>query len=155
MRLSEWNTLADGPATDHVRPCVAIERWSRELTGGRPYPDVARLLAAADASAAGWSPDEVDAALDGHPRIGEHGGARERGEQDGVTAEHLAALADGNRRYEQTFGRIYLVRAAGRSGDELLRLLQTRLDNRPDVEATVVHEQLREITLLRLEGMLT
>jgi 2-oxo-4-hydroxy-4-carboxy-5-ureidoimidazoline decarboxylase len=111
-----------------------------------------------------WTDDEVTAALADHPRIGERpagagaNAAMSGREQAGVDPADDALrrrLADGNRRYEDRFGRIYLVRAAGRSGAELLDLLEQRLTNDPETELAVTREQLAEIALLRLEGQIT
>ena len=41
----------------------------------------------------------------------------------------MAALAEGNREYEQRFGRVFLIRAAGRSSSEVLAELRRRLGN--------------------------
>ena len=49
---------------------------------------------------------------------------------------------------------MYLVRAAGRSAEEILALLQQRLGNTPEQELAVVDQQLREIAALRLAGAL-
>ena len=40
-----------------------------------------------------------------------------------------AALLEGNRAYEERFGHVYLIRAAGRSPSEMLAELRRRLDN--------------------------
>ena len=63
------------------------------------------------------------------------------------------ALAAGNRAYEERFGHLYLVRAAGRSGQEMLALLDERLGNDQLVEQDVVRQQLAEITSLRLRRL--
>jgi 2-oxo-4-hydroxy-4-carboxy-5-ureidoimidazoline decarboxylase len=73
----------------------------------------------------------------------------------GLDEAGRAALAEGNRAYEERFGHVYLVRAAGRSGEELLALLQDRLRHDPATEADVVRAQLAEITALRIEGLWT
>ena len=77
-------------------------------------------------------------------------------EQAGVDphdAEVRRRLAEGNAAYEERFDRIYLVRAAGRSAEEILALLEERLTNDPDTEIAATSDQLREIALLRLEGL--
>ena len=51
-------------------------------------------------------------------------------------------MARGNAEYEQRFGRIYLVAAAGRSAEDLLGLLHERLDNDPETELDVVRREL-------------
>ena len=69
----------------------------------------------------------------------------------GVDAQ---ALREGNARYEALFGRVFLIRAKGRSGEEILQALHARLENSEAQEVQVALEQLREITLLRLEGVI-
>ena len=49
----------------------------------------------------------------------------------GVTA----AIAAGNAAYEQRFGRVFLIRAAGRSPEQILAELQRRLRNDDETEA--------------------
>ena len=63
-----------------------------------------------------------------------------------------SALAEGNRAYEERFGRVFLIRAAGRSAAEILDALTERLAHTPAEEEPVVAEQLREIAVLRLKG---
>ena len=62
----------------------------------------------------------------------------------------LAMLA-GNQTYEQRFGWVFLIRATGRSGEEMLAELQRRLNNDAESEQREALAQLREITLLRLK----
>ena len=96
-----------------------------------------------------------------HPRIGErHAGsdtsaAMSRSEQAGVPddADVQARLADANRRYEARFDRIYLVRAAGRSADEMLAFLEERLRHDDATELDVTRGQLAEIAVLRLRAL--
>ena len=164
MRLEELNAMTAAEADAALRPCVDIDSWVDALVAGRPYDAVADVLAVADLQARTWSPAEVEKALADHPRIGErHAGsgasaAMSQGEQSGVDphdAEVQRRLAEGNAAYEERFDRIYLVRAAGRSAEEILALLEQRLTNDPDTELAVTAGQLREIAVLRLEGLLT
>lgn len=162
MELEEFNALGEPAAADVVRPCVEIDSFVETVVAGRPYADLESLLSTAAAQTDGWTPAEVERALAGHPRIGERvagsglSARLARREQSGVDQEDAAVLErlqEGNRRYEETFGRIYLVRAAGRSAEELLALLEKRLGNDPETELQVTKEQLGEIALLRLEGL--
>ena len=162
MLLQEFNDLPLAAAAGAVRPCADIDSWVTGVVEGRPYDDLAGLLARADALARAWTPIEVEKALADHPRIGErHAGsgasaAMSGSEQAGVDphdAEVRRRLADGNAAYEERFDRIYLVRAAGRSAEEILALLEERLTNDPETELAVTSGQLREIALLRLEGL--
>lgn len=162
MRLDELNALPAADAAAVLRPCADIDSWVRGLVESRPYADRATLLARADALARAWTPAEVEQALADHPRIGErHAGdgasaALSGQEQAGVDPHDVDVqrrLAAGNVAYEERFDRIYLVRAAGRSAEEILALLEERLGNDPDTELAVTTGQLREIALLRLEGL--
>lgn len=96
------------------------------------------------------------------PRIGERptGKSEEaqlsRGEQAAVNTadqELAQALAKGNADYEARFGRVFLIRAKGLSGHDILQALQRRMKSNPDQETQEALEQLRQITLLRLEGV--
>lgn len=162
MQLEEFNAMSADAADAAVRPCVDIDSWVTAVVAGRPYADLADLLARADAQARTWTGAEVDGALADHPRIGErHTGTgtsavmsgREQAGVDPADADVQRRLAAGNAAYEARFDRIYLVRAAGRTAEEILELLEQRLTNDPQTELAVTGGQLREIALLRLEGL--
>lgn len=164
MEIDDFNAMSESDAASALRPCVDIDSWVDAVVAGRPYADVDELLAVATRQAAGWTGAEVEAALADHPRIGErHTGsgssaAMSRAEQAGVDADDAdlqQRLAEGNRRYEETFGRIYLVRAKGRSAAEMLDLLDQRLTNSPAAELDVTRAQLAEIATLRLKALLS
>jgi 2-oxo-4-hydroxy-4-carboxy-5-ureidoimidazoline decarboxylase len=162
VRLDEFNAMATEDADAVVRPCVDIDSWARAIVRGRPYAGLDELLSLADEQARTWTSGEVEGALADHPRIGErHAGTgtsarMSRSEQAAVDphdAEVQRRLAEGNAAYEERFDRIFLVRAAGRSAEEILALLEERLTHDPDTEIAVTSGQLREIALLRLEGL--
>jgi allantoicase len=154
--LRWWNLLPATDAATAVRTYCDSPAWATALAAKRPFGDPDTLVAASDTIVAGLDWDEVLAALAAHPRIGERAagaeGAASRREQAGVgeDAELRAALAAGNAEYEDRFGHVYLVRAAGRDGPELLALLQARLENTAEAEQAIVRRELAEITALRL-----
>ena len=164
MDLDTFHALAPADAVEVLRPCADVADWIAALVAGRPYADRSDLLAFAASEAAGWGPAEIDAALAQHPRIGERRegadaeAALSRSEQAGVQqssgAGDAAAIAAGNVAYEEKFGRIFLIRAAGRTSAEVLEQLTARLGNDPGTEDGVVAGQLREIALLRLGGII-
>jgi 2-oxo-4-hydroxy-4-carboxy-5-ureidoimidazoline decarboxylase len=159
LGIGQFNALPEAEARALLESCLAVSRWVDAVAGGRPYPDAATLLTAADLHASELSVAEVDAALARHPRIGERAGKDHdaefsRREQAGVVPADAAAreeLVAANREYEARFGRVFLIRAAGRSAAEILTELRRRLHNEPADEAAEVATQLREIALLRLE----
>ncbi len=163
MRLDDFNAASANDAAEVLRPCLDIPRWIDEIVRARPFESLSALTAFAAAAAPDFSDDELDAALAHHPRIGEPpaGTTTEAGlsrqEQSGVdgaggTADRIAA---GNRAYEEKFGRVFLIRAAGRSAEDILAALQERLGHTPEEERPVIAGQLREIALFRLDGVIT
>jgi 2-oxo-4-hydroxy-4-carboxy-5-ureidoimidazoline decarboxylase len=160
MRLDRFNTLGAAEAAATLRAVNGSSAWVAAMLAGRPFPSVDLLLAASDAASRQLGPDDVDEALADHPRIGErHSGDGESArlsqrEQSAVSRageDVLAALASGNRAYEERFGRVFLIRAAGRDAGDILGELRRRLANDPASEDVEVARQLAEITRLRLE----
>lgn len=131
VTLSEFNTTPADELRPAVSACLGVDRWVDDLLAARPFAD---LLAASDAAllaAPRFSDAELDAALARHPRIGQqptaaHDEAQSRREQAGVGQDEVTAarLAEGNRAYEARFGHVFLIRAAGRSGAEILAELE-------------------------------
>lgn len=157
--LTAFNALDGEAVTAFLLGCCASSAWAAGVVAARPYPSVAELVATADAVLSGLDEAELDAALAGHPRIGERSAhASSQREQAAVSVadtDVLRRIAEGNVKYEATFGHVYLVRAAGRSADELLRLLDERLHNDAATERRITRQQLGEINRLRLERLLS
>ena len=160
--LDTFNAASLPEAETMLRPCVDIPRWASEVAAARPFATPGELLSFAELAAPDWTEAEIDAALVHHPRIGERpaGSGSEaqfsRGEQASVSgldglSERLLA---GNRDYEEKFGRVFLIRAAGRSGEEILDNLRQRLGNTSAEELPVIAAQLRDIAILRLRKLL-
>jgi 2-oxo-4-hydroxy-4-carboxy-5-ureidoimidazoline decarboxylase len=164
MKLAEFNTADPARAAETLKPCIDVQRWVETVTAARPFPSRDALLAFATDAANPFTPAEVESAMAHHPRIGERPTAAtaeasmSRSEQAGVDpadTDVAQALAQGNRDYEDKFGRVFLIRAAGRTAPEILQALKERLENNPAEEDTIVAQQLREIAVLRLEGLIT
>jgi 2-oxo-4-hydroxy-4-carboxy-5-ureidoimidazoline decarboxylase len=153
-RLAAFDALPERDAALELTSVCAAPDWARQVAAGRPYASLDALLARADEVLAGLAEPQVDAALAGHPRIGERAAAlSSRREQSRVTSaatEVLDALVEGNREYEERFGHVYLVRADGRSAEELLAVLRDRLGNDPATERRVLRGELAKINRLRL-----
>jgi 2-oxo-4-hydroxy-4-carboxy-5-ureidoimidazoline decarboxylase len=164
MLLEQFNTAPAETARELLKPCLDVPRWIEEITAARPFASLDDLLDTARGAAHPFTSEELEGALAHHPRIGEKAAGQtaeasmSRREQSGVDqgdAGTVAALAEGNRAYEEKFGRVFLIRAAGRSAEEILAALRERLGHTPEKEEPVVAEQLREIAMLRLEQRLS
>ncbi len=180
VTLREFNLLPPDQAQRALLTCCAAARWAEAVAAGRPFATIDDVLRGSDAAVSGLTVPELREALAGHPRIGRPptaapaagqpetgqpetgqpqtgGPGWSRQEQSGVDPADQAtmqALADGNQAYEHRFGHIYLVCATGRSGPELLALLQERLGNAPAAEWRVVRAELEKINRIRLAKLL-
>jgi len=159
MRLAELNAGSVGELAPQLLACCDVPAWAATLLESRPYDGRAALLDTADAAARALTKEEVDLALGKHPRIGERpkGQGNEafwsRQEQSRVTPDD--ALAEGNRAYEERFGRVFLICATGLSAEDILAALKQRLTHDDAEEDAVVKDELRKIALLRLEKLVT
>ena len=160
------NRMTPHDATVALTRCCAASAWVEGMVRHRPF----RSPAAVDATAdwLWWRLERSDwlQAFAGHPRIGGdieqlrakfHStaawSADEQRQVEDAGHETLQRLADGNRAYEVRFGYIFIVCATGKTADEMLELLERRLNNPPEEELLIAAEQQRQITRLRLEKL--
>ena len=152
------------PDEEALRACCAADAWVHRLQAARPVGSTKELLDLSDDTVLSLDEAALDQALASHARIGERrlGSTTEdrwsRTEQAGALGagdDVATRLAEGNRRYEEKFGHVFLIRAAGRSGEEMLDALERRLDNDPAAERDVLRRELAEIVRLRLLAVLT
>ncbi len=162
--LDEFNSAPADRAVEALRTCNAAPRFAASLVAARPFADVDTLLARAEEIARGLPWDEVAIALTAHPRIGDRvegstaEAAASRREQSSMSAADDAvreALLAGNREYEARFDHVFLIRASGRSPEEMLAELRRRLGNDEQAERAEVTEQLAQITALRVKGLVS
>lgn len=136
------------------------------MIAARPFATFDEL--SAKAKQVWWSLDPRDwlEAFHSHPKIGEKKAAEptsdqskrwSEAEQAAVSSgapETLQALADLNRKYEEKFGYIYIVCAAGRSSEEMLAILRARLENPAGQELRNAAAEQAKITQLRLKKLI-
>jgi 2-oxo-4-hydroxy-4-carboxy-5-ureidoimidazoline decarboxylase len=164
--LARFNALPDDEAERDLLACCAAPAWACVVADGRPYQDLAELLAVADTALAALTWPDIVQALSAHPRIGQPMGQRAEGEaQDaawsreeqsgmaGAAEATKAALAEANREYERRFDHVFLIFATGKSPAEILEAARARLANDETTEREVVRGELAKITQLRLERL--
>ena len=161
--LVRWNGLSHRDAADEILPCCGSRAWAESMAAQRPVSDEVSLLAASDEAWRQLSQSDWLEAFRSHPRIGEScaapfatakssaWSAREQQDVAAANGAVKAALAAANREYEQRFGRIFLVCAAGKSAEEILEILRLRLHNSDHAELQEAAEQQRQITQIRLK----
>jgi 2-oxo-4-hydroxy-4-carboxy-5-ureidoimidazoline decarboxylase len=159
--IEDFNALPAKEAADSLYACLANRRWAAEVASRRPYPDAQSFLTAAWTALDGLTDDDWVAAFAAHPRIGERGGdapersEREQGRALRSAAATLAALDAENRQYEQKFGHVFLIRASGRSGEEILSELRRRMSNDPAKELAEARRELAQIADERLTELVS
>jgi len=136
------------------------------MTSGRPFINREDLLAKAHSLWWSLSEDDWLEAFRAHPKIGEQKAATTQSEQarswsaqeqsgiERAAAETKAALAGGNKAYERRFGFIFIVCASGKTSEEMLAMLNHRLQNDSETELRLASEEQGKITRLRLEKLL-
>jgi OHCU decarboxylase len=166
MTLGELNRLPSTHAETEFLKCCGSRRWASAMAVARPFADVDKVLTKADSIWWLLSPEDWLEAFRAHPKIGEKKAAAAQSEearkwsaheQSGIrdaAATTMAALAEGNRDYEQRFGFIFIVCATGKSSEEMLAILQARLQNDAETEIVGAAEEQRKIMRLRLEKLL-
>lgn len=161
MLLEHFNNAEPSELMELLIPCIDIARWAQEIIDARPYESLDGLTAQAQAAASPFTEPEIESALAHHPRIGERAAGtsveatlsrKEQSAVDPADTELAQALAAGNKEYDDKFGHVFLIRAAGKSPQEILASLHQRLNNQPSEEQKIVAQQLREIAVLRLQG---
>lgn len=166
MTLHELNTLPKQQLIEELTKCCGSSAWVNKMLPFFPADDLVELLE--DAEEQWWKCSEEDwkEAFAQHPKIGDIDSLKKKfastaqwasGEQSGISTASPAtieALADGNKQYEEKFGYIFIVSATGKSADEMLAMLQQRLQNNPEVEIEIAADEQNKITKLRLEKLL-
>jgi allantoicase len=164
--LEELNRMPRSKAVQALYDCCGSQKWVAQVLARRPFGDASHLQ---DAAAEAWSNlghKDWLAAFRSHPAIGGEKAAAKQstkarnwsaGEQSvaqNASPEVLKLLAAANRAYEATFGHVFLICATGKTSEEILRALQARLENKPEVELQIAAEEQKKITRLRLERLL-
>jgi OHCU decarboxylase len=167
MTLAELNVLPRYRAEEEMLKCCGSAAWARAMARRRPFASLDRLLQAA--GEIWWQLDPADwlEAFRAHPQIGQHqpaahGSARAQAwsaqEQSGMSRAGVGVTMDlevANQEYLEKFGHIFIVCASGKSAEEMLTILRSRLPNAPEQEIRVAAEEQNKITRLRLEKLLT
>lgn len=161
MDVAAFNALADADARSLVASWAAVPWWVDRIVSGRPYDTAAELADRASELASAWEGPDLDTAMAAHPRIGERpagedraaeASRREQAEMRTADPETAAAITAGNAAYERRFGRIFLIRAAGRTPEEIVGELHRRLTLEPAEEQGEAIAQLAEIAMARLRS---
>ncbi len=158
--------MARAQAAKALLDCCGSERWVEQVLARRPFSDAAGLYDAADDAWATLRRRDWLAAFRAHPAIGGtkavakqtatalRWSAGEQSVAQKASPETLAVLAAANEAYQATFGHVFLICATGKISEEILKAIQERLANDPEVELRIAADEQKKITRLRLEKLL-
>ena len=164
MTLHEFNILLREQLIEVLRNCCGSKTWVNRMLPFIPAEDLVELLE--DAEEQWWLCNESDwkEAFSQHPKIGDTLIQKDSTSSEWAIDEQAAVmkssgntleeLAAANKKYEEKFGYIFIVCATGKSGEEMLSLLLTRLQNSPEVEIEIAADEQNKITKIRLEKLL-
>lgn len=164
----KWlNELSGTDAEGELLKCCGSTRWAREMSRTRPFASLEELCQKADTICASLNDEDWLEAFRAHPKIGERKAATDQSQQaQSWSAQEQSGIADAarqtvdelaqqNRHYEARFGFIFIVCATGKSPEEMLTILQSRIGNDRHDELLIAAEEQRKITRLRLEKLLS
>ena len=166
MTIAAFDRLDKSEKKKLLQQCCGSSVWVDKMLKMPPAEDLIDLFE--DSEAAWYDCNENDwkEAFLHHPRIGDinelrqkfstnHFAANEQSSVNDASERSLKLLAEGNKLYEEKFGYIFIVCATGKSADEMLEILNMRLQNPAEVEIKIAMEEQNQITKLRLENILT
>ena len=163
--MDGWQRIDHAPADEaraRLQAACGSRRWVERMMQRRPFGSDEALVSTARQEWFALQERDWREAFLHHPKIGDrdalpqrfpdtaHLSAKEQQGVSGAAADILDALAAGNRLYEEKFGFVFIVCAAGKSAPEMLGLLRSRLANAPDREMQIAAGEQAKITERRL-----
>lgn len=163
MTLTEFNALPKEDAIAALYSCCHCQSWAKQVAERRPFASLEKLLTTANCFWTGVEEAQILEAFSGHARIGDIDLLRSRyagraTQEQGQVLQASEAVIQGlyqlNKDYEAKNGFIFIVCASGKSAEEMLRLLQDRIDNPREVELQNGAREQGEITRLRIAKLI-
>ena len=166
MTIVELNNLSNENTIEELFKCCGSSAWAQKLTDSKPFKNKLQLLEISDTIWARCSKQDGLEAFTHHPKIGDlkslekkfastkEWAGKEQAGVDSATHKTLTALAEGNQAYENKFGFIFIVCATGKTANEMLALLNARLQNNPETEIKIAMNEQNKITHIRLEKLI-
>ncbi|MEP6676655.1 MAG: 2-oxo-4-hydroxy-4-carboxy-5-ureidoimidazoline decarboxylase [Ferruginibacter sp.] len=161
MKFNDFNKLDKTAAAKELFSCCGSDHWVASMMDHFPFATAEEMI---DAATHTWYDQckKTDwlASFDHHPKIGDTKSLQKKfagDEQSGITqatAETITALLHANKTYENKFGFIFIVCATGKSADEMLRLLNDRINNSEKEELDIAMGEQHKITIIRLQKLM-
>ncbi len=165
MTIAEFDHLSSEKKKELLTQCCGSSVWVNKMIAEPPFKSLIGLTKTAEQKWYECTEQDWLEAFRHHPKIGDidslkkkfastaHLAANEQSSVNIAPAEVLVNLAKGNEAYENKFGYIFIVCATGKSAEEMLKTLRSRLPNKPKDEIKIAAEEQMKITKLRLEKL--
>ena len=160
------NAMTEQQRRQSLETCCAAIKWISRMLDEVMFVDDEHVLQCATEYWQSMAEADYLEAFAAHPRIGDVDSLQEKysntklmagGEQAGVDSaspETIQKLAKANDDYFKKFGFIFIVFATGKSAEEMLQILETRLENDRDTEIRNAADAQLQITTLRLKKLI-
>ncbi|CAN5176000.1 2-oxo-4-hydroxy-4-carboxy-5-ureidoimidazoline decarboxylase [soil metagenome] len=167
MTIAAFDHLPMDEKRNLLTQCCGASVWVDKMLKALPVEDLVDLMETAEEKWYECNKADWKEAFSHHPKIGDINSLKEKfastakwaaGEQSGVnnTADDiLNNLSQGNRKYEEKFGYIFIVCATGKSAEQMNLLLRERINNDTAEEIKIAAEEQNKITMLRLQKLFT
>lgn len=165
MTIQQFNNSAIQQLKEQLFKCCGCTVWVDLLAKKFPYNSVTKLKAESDKIWSSLSKADWLEAFTHHPKIGDVKSLEKKfastaqwaiGEQASVGAATqivLQKLKKMNDAYEKKFGYIFIVCATGKSADEMLAILKSRITNSAEEEIKIAAAEQNKITHLRIDKL--
>ena len=164
MTIADYDHLEASEKRFLLSQCCGSQKWVDKMIGLPPAEDLIDLFEEAEEMWYECNEDDWKEAFTHHPMIGDIDSLRKKFSTDRFAGKEqasihkssektLQSLAEGNQIYQQKFGYIFIVFATGKSPEEMLDILQARLNNNPEDEIKIAMEEQNKITQLRLQNL--
>lgn len=165
MTIAAFDHLNKEEKKKLLYQCCGSASWVEKMLTVPPANDLIDLFEDAEEKWYECSENDWKEAFSNHPKIGDLESLKKKfastsawasDEQSAVnhaTEKTLEKLAAGNKLYEDKFGYIFIICAAGQSAEKMLQGLEERLPNDPEDEIKIAAGEQNRITQLRLEKL--
>ena len=164
MTIAEFDHLEAAQKRSLLFQCCGSQKWVEKMIHLPPAEDLIDLFEDAEETWYECNEDDWKEAFTHHPMIGDVESLRKKFSTDQFAGKEqelindssekvLEELAGGNNLYQQKFGYIFIVFATGKSAEEMLGILQSRLNNNPEEEIKIAMEEQNKITQHRLQKL--
>lgn len=154
--IETFNALGEAKARQELKLCCGSIAWVDQMLALRPFKSIDHILMCADTIWFSLNTADMLEAFSHHPLIGDlssmkkkYAGTEQAGSKS-ASLKTLKQLSKLNQDYVTKNGFIFIVCATGKTADEMLGILKSRLKHSREQELRIASNEHAKITALRL-----